>query len=124
MREEISRADVLLMELAGQTPRPRWRAPFGARDDRVLGIAAKLGYRSIYWTIDSLDSVEPLKTTEFLINRITGQTDADLDGAIILMHVGERSTADALPPIIANLQRRGFELVTISKLLADESRLR
>jgi hypothetical protein len=25
-----------------------------------------------------------------------------------------------LPPIIANLQTRGFQLVTISKLLADE----
>jgi polysaccharide deacetylase 2 family uncharacterized protein YibQ len=33
------------------------------------------------------------------------------------MHVGERSTADALPAIIANLQARGFQLVTISELL-------
>ena len=40
-----------------------------------------------------------------------------LDGAIILMHVGIRSTADALPAIIANLQGRGFHLVTISTLL-------
>ena len=32
------------------------------------------------------------------------------------MHVGVRSTADALPAIIANLQGRGFRLVTISEL--------
>jgi peptidoglycan/xylan/chitin deacetylase (PgdA/CDA1 family) len=117
VREEIMRADMLLTDIARQSPRPRWRAPFGARNDRVLRIAATLGYRSIYWTIDSLDSMEPRKSPEFLINRITGKTDAELDGAIILMHVGEKSTADALPAIIANLQGRGFRLVTISKLL-------
>jgi hypothetical protein len=33
------------------------------------------------------------------------------------MHVGIRSTADALPVIIANLRGRGFHLVAISELL-------
>jgi peptidoglycan/xylan/chitin deacetylase (PgdA/CDA1 family) len=117
VREEITRAEMLLTEISGQSPRPRLRAPFGERNERVLRIAANLGYRSIYWTIDSLDSLEPRKTPEFLIDRITGKTDAELDGAIILMHVGEKSTADALPTIIADLQRRGFRLVTVSTLL-------
>lgn len=117
VREEITRAEVLLTEISGQSPRPRWRAPFGARDERVLHIAANLGYRSIYWTIDSLDSAEPRQTPQFLIDRITSMTDAQLDGAIILMHVGIKSTADALPAIIANLHERGFQLVTVSKLL-------
>jgi len=122
VREEITRAEDLLTEISGQTPRPRLRAPFGERDQRVLRIAASLGYRSIYWTIDSLDSVEPRKTSEFLIERITSKTNEQLDGAIILMHVGEKSTADALPVIIADLQARGFRLVTISKLLESTSR--
>ena len=117
VREEISRAEVLLNELTGQSPRPLWRAPYGERDDRVLRIASNLGYRSIYWTLDSLDGVDPVKTPPFLIDRITGKSDQELDGAIILMHVGFRSTADALPAIIANLQGRGFRLVTVSKLL-------
>jgi peptidoglycan/xylan/chitin deacetylase (PgdA/CDA1 family) len=117
VREEIVRGEMLLSEISGQSPRPRLRAPFGERNERVLRIAANLGYRSIYWTLDSLDSVEPRKTPEFLIDRITGKSDAELDGAIILMHVGEKSTADALPAIIANLQGRGFRLVTVSKLL-------
>jgi peptidoglycan/xylan/chitin deacetylase (PgdA/CDA1 family) len=117
VREEITRAETLLTEISGQSPRPRWRAPFGARDERVLHIVANLGYRSIYWTIDSLDSAEPRQTPQFLTDRITSMTDAQLDGAIILMHVGIKSTADALPAIIANLHGRGFQLVTVSKLL-------
>lgn len=124
VREEISRAEVLLTQLTGQNPRPRWRAPFGERDGRVLRIASNLGYRSIYWTIDSLDSVDPVKTPQFLIDRITRRSDHDLDGAIILMHVGVRGTADALPVIIANLQGRGFRLVTVSKLLEPLAPLR
>ena len=119
VREEISRAEVILNELTGQSPRPLWRAPYGERDDRVLRIANTLGYRSIYWTLDSLDGVEPVKTSQFLIDRVTQKSDAELDGAIILLHVGFKSTAEALPAIIANLQQRGFRFVTVSHLLAS-----
>jgi polysaccharide deacetylase 2 family uncharacterized protein YibQ len=38
------------------------------------------------------------------------------------MHVGIKSTADALPAIIANLQGRGFRLVTVSTLLGSASK--
>lgn len=117
VRDEITRTERAIVRVSGQSPRPRWRAPYGARDERVLKIASNLGYRSIYWTFDSLDGVEPAKTPQFLIDRVTSKSDSELDGAIILMHVGVRSTADALPAIIANLQGRGFHLVTISKLL-------
>jgi peptidoglycan/xylan/chitin deacetylase (PgdA/CDA1 family) len=117
VREEISRAEVILRQLTGHSPKPLWRAPYGERDDRVLRIASNLGYRSVYWTLDSLDGVEPVKTPEFLIDRITQKPDTDLDGSIILMHVGFKSTADALPAIAANLQSRGFHLVPVSKLL-------
>lgn len=122
VRDEIMRAERAIVQAFGQSPRPRWRAPYGARDKRVLKIAANLGYRSIYWTLDSQDGVEPPKTPQFLIDRITSRSDTDLDGAIILMRVGVRSTADALPAIIANLQGRGFRLVTISKLLEPAPR--
>ena len=124
VREEITRAEIILNNSCGQDPKPRWRAPYGERDERVLKIATNLGYRSIYWTLDSLDGVEPVKTPQFLIDRVTGKSDAELDGAIILMHVGVRSTTEALPAIIADLQGRGFRLVTISKLLEAQKSVR
>ena len=117
VRDEIMRTERAIVQASGQSPRPRFRAPYGARDKRILKIAASLGYRSIYWTLDSQDGVEPIKTPQFLIDRITSKSDAELDGAIILLHVGVRSTADALPAIISNLHARGFQLVTLSKLL-------
>lgn len=117
VREEIQRTEIFLTDLCGQNPRPRFRAPYGERDARVLRLAQALGYRSIYWTLDSLDSVDPPKSARFLVDRVTSRSNEDLDGAIILLHVGERSTAEALPAIIANLQSRGFQLVTVSTLL-------
>jgi len=72
---------------------------------------------SIYWTLDSLDSVSPKKSPEFLIARVTGRPDSALDGAIILMHVGEPATAAAVPAILANFRQRGFKMETVSELL-------
>jgi peptidoglycan/xylan/chitin deacetylase (PgdA/CDA1 family) len=117
VRDEISHTEVFLNKLCQQNPRPLWRAPFGARDPRVLRIAQSLGYYSIYWTLDSLDSTPPPKTPAFLIERIASLDDSQLEGAIILMHVGEPSTAHALPAILENLRQRGFHLVTVSDLL-------
>lgn len=124
VRDEIIRAERAIVQVSGQSPRPRWRAPYGLRDERVLKIATNLGYRSIYWTLDSLDGVEPVKPSQFLIDRITRESDSELDGAIILMHVGVRSTAEALPAIIGNLHGRGFRLVTVSKLLEPQKSVR
>jgi peptidoglycan/xylan/chitin deacetylase (PgdA/CDA1 family) len=117
IKDEIERTDALLSRFTGHSTRPLWRAPFGSRDARVTKVVNEMGYRSIYWTIDSLDSVGQPKSAKFLIDRITGQTDAQLDGEIILMHIGNATTADALPTIIQNLQNRGFKVVTVSQLI-------
>jgi peptidoglycan/xylan/chitin deacetylase (PgdA/CDA1 family) len=90
---------------------PEQEAAFYRRNARALG------YESIYWTIDSLDSVGEPKSVPFLYDRIATRSAEQLDGAIVLMHVGYRSTADALPLIITTLQQRGFHLVTVSTLL-------
>ena len=39
VRDEILRAERAIARVSGQSPRPRWRAPYGERDDRVLKIA-------------------------------------------------------------------------------------
>ncbi len=117
VRRELQETGSLITQYVPRTSSPWWRAPFGARNRRVLRIANDLGYISIYWTLDSLDSVPPPKSSAFLVDRITGRSDTELEGAIILMHVGESASAEALPEILNRLERRGFEVVTISRLL-------
>lgn len=123
MRQELERTEQAVAELTGRSTRPYWRPPFGDRDRRVLRTAAAAGYQSIYWTIDSLDSVGETKSPQFIIDRVLNPPKAGgdpigyLDGAIVLMHVGKPTTAAALPELVRRLREHGFELVTVEEIL-------
>lgn len=43
------------------------------------------------------------------------------NGSIILMHNGAKYTKDALPTVIEGLQKKGFEIVPISKLIYKDN---
>jgi peptidoglycan/xylan/chitin deacetylase (PgdA/CDA1 family) len=121
--EELERTDWAIRDATGKSTKPYWRPPFGDRDNRVLRTAAQTGYQSIYWTLDSLDSVGDKKSPEFIVSRIMdppksgGEPERYLDGAIILMHVGEPGTAAAVPLLIHSLRERGFKLVTVDEIV-------
>lgn len=124
--EELRRTDELIVRLTGRSTRPYWRPPFGDRNERVLRAAARAGFRSVYWTIDSLDSYGEPKSADFLVARILepraraprSESGCDhLDGAIVLMHADVKATLEALPRIAAGLRARGFQLVTLADLV-------
>jgi peptidoglycan-N-acetylmuramic acid deacetylase len=117
IKDEVEKTDTLLTQLTGKSAKPLFRFPYGSRNAQAMQEVNSLGYRSIFWTLDSLDSVGETKSAQFLIDRITKQTNAQLDGEIILMHIGNATTADALPAILQNLQARGFQVVKVSELL-------
>lgn len=117
--QEIERTDELLANLLGKKPARLFRAPFGRRNSRVLATVESLGFQDIYWDLDSLDSVGDTKSPRFLFDRITMKKDADLDGAIVLWHAGEPSTAIVIPYLIQALKARGFQLATVSQVIAD-----
>ncbi len=122
IREEIRKTERIVRELAGQSTQPYLRPPYGERNQALLDLLAEEGYVSIYWTVDSLDSVGEPKSAEFLLKRVTHPTDArgnpiDLDGAIILMHVGNATTAEALPAILEWFRKEGYQVVKVSEIL-------
>lgn len=117
LRLDLLATDAALSKFFGTPIRPLFRPPFGDRDSRVLRLLGENGYLSVYWTFDTLDSMEPRKSPEFITRRILGQTDAALDGSIILAHVGYPETCAAMPGIIDSLRARGFDFVTLSDWL-------
>lgn len=114
--EELQRTEQIIRDLAGQTTHPLFRPPYGDRDQELLDTLGQLGYIGIYWTLDSLDSVGEPKTADFLLQRVT-HPPVDLEGAIILMHVGNRTTADALPAILEWYRQEGYQVVKVSEIL-------
>ena len=97
----------------GRTSKPWFRPPFGARDARVLDIARDLGYRSIYWTLDSGD----WRNNATGAGVLTRVLKSVAPGDIVVHHVAADATAEALPEIIAGIQANGWRIVTVSELL-------
>ncbi len=114
--EQVLRTEQIVRDLAGQSTRPLLRPPYGARNQAVLDTLARLGYISIYWTVDSLDSVGEPKTVDFLVRRVT-HPGVPLDGAIFLLHVGNRTSAEALPAILDYFQQEGYRVVPVSEIV-------
>jgi peptidoglycan/xylan/chitin deacetylase (PgdA/CDA1 family) len=114
--EELRRTEQLIRDLAGQPAQPLFRPPYGDRDQDLLDTLARQGYISIYWTVDSLDAVGDPKTADFLLQRVT-HPPVELDGAIILMHVGNRTTAEALPAILEWFRQEGYQVVKVSEIV-------
>jgi peptidoglycan/xylan/chitin deacetylase (PgdA/CDA1 family) len=94
------------------------RPPYGSFDAATLGVLHGLHLLMVLWSVDTSDYARP-GASRIAYTAISGGQP----GAIILMHDGggDRSeTVAALPRIIARLRQRGFRLVTISQLVADD----
>lgn len=107
-----------LYAVTGTRPAPYFRPPYGAYDERVLRIVIANGYLPIFWTLDSLDSVGDPKSADFLVDRVTNTLAPDKrNGAILLAHCGNATTADALPRILDAFAAQGLVVTTLSQTL-------
>lgn len=111
---QLSRTNALLEQLSGQSP-TLFRPPFGARDARVRRVVAEQGYETIYWALDSWDSVRKGITAKEIEQRVLSRVQP---GDVVLLHIGSRPTADALPAIMRGLDERGLRVVPVSELMA------
>lgn len=110
---DIDKTNRVAIELTDQNTKPLFRCPFGARDKRVLKALADQGYKSVYWDIDSWDSVKKDITSKQIEDRVLEKVR---NGSVILMHCGSQPTADALDSLLTKLEASGYEPVTISQL--------
>jgi peptidoglycan/xylan/chitin deacetylase (PgdA/CDA1 family) len=119
-RDEITHGADAIEAATGQDPRPLFRFPFGARDDRTMGLVESLGYGSIYWTVDTRgwQGISGGQSADLIVDRVL---DALQPGEIVIMHVGSHPVdgstldADALPRIIEEIRARGYSFVTVDE---------
>jgi peptidoglycan/xylan/chitin deacetylase (PgdA/CDA1 family) len=103
---------------AGAPSAHLWRPPYGLFNSTTISILRSLRMLMVLWTVDTKDYARP-GVSRIEYTALSGAQP----GAIILMHDGggpRSETVDALPKIISALQRRGFKLVTVPQLLADD----
>ncbi|MGW2652747.1 polysaccharide deacetylase family protein [Streptomyces sp. NPDC001478] len=92
-----------------------WFRPSRARDATPLvrRLAARAGYPHVLsYDVDSLDFTSPGAAT--VTRTVTGQIR---NGSVVSLHLGYADTVAALPPLLAELDRRGLRAVTTTKLL-------
>jgi peptidoglycan/xylan/chitin deacetylase (PgdA/CDA1 family) len=110
---ELDYTDQVVWDVVGVHTRPYFRPPFGARNRRVLDVAAASGFRSVYWSLDSGDWL-PRASAGAVAGRILRYA---LPGDVVVEHVGSAASAEALPVILDEFVQRGWRAGTVSEVL-------
>ncbi len=114
-RRDIKEAEKYIEEVTGV--RTRLFAPAsGEREAHVLRAAETLGYKTVLWSIDTVDWRRD-KSAAQIVKKVMGKAH---NGAIVLMHPTE-ATAAALPDMIEQLQASGYSLKTVSQILPQDN---
>jgi peptidoglycan-N-acetylglucosamine deacetylase len=95
------------------------RPPYGNTNPKLNEYMEKRGNMSVVmWSFDTLDWKRP--KPKDLIERAMGKIKA---GDIVLCHDIHPGTIEAMPTLVDNLQKKGFQLVTVSDLInSDKNR--
>jgi probable sporulation protein (polysaccharide deacetylase family) len=110
--QEIIMTEEVIKEIAG-VKTCLFAPPYGDFNNTTLQAADSLGYKTIMWSIDTIDWRRD--GVENIVKRVIKNPH---NGAFILMHPTE-DTIKALPVIIDNLREKGFEIGCISDLISN-----
>jgi peptidoglycan/xylan/chitin deacetylase (PgdA/CDA1 family) len=111
--EELTKTENVLEDIVHISPKPYFRAPYGALDSKVLLVASKNGYQSVYWTVDARDWMEKQGETADTVKAKILSTLAP--GNIYLMHVGDNITGEILDEVFTTIESRGYKIVSLTQ---------
>lgn len=117
IRREVESCDKAIANVTGKRTR-LFRPPYGALTPTVVRELIELGYKIIYWNVDSLDWMG--LSTEQVTANILAHTGP---GDIVLQHAaggrGEdlSGSVHAIPFVVNTLRKQGYKLLTVPELL-------
>lgn len=112
-RQEILSVHEKVLELTGEEMR-LFRVPYDNYDDEIIRNIQACGYYPIQWSVDSLDWKD--YGVKNIVETVIGSKELK-NGAIILLHNGTKYTAEALDDLLTELERKGYQMVPVSKLI-------
>lgn len=109
-KEQILKAETIIQQITG-VKTSLYAPPYGEYNDVVLNAAQELDYKTIMWSIDTIDWKRP--PSEIVKSRVLKKIH---NGAIVLMHPTE-PTKKALPELLKELREKGYIITTISDVI-------
>lgn len=110
-QQEISATHQIVQKITGIEMK-LFAPPSGAYNLTTLSVASSLGYKTIMWTLDTIDWRD--KDTELIYSRATKKLS---NGALVLMHPTQ-NTLEALPKIIDYYLSNNYNVVNVSTNIA------
>jgi len=109
---EVQKAEDIILRYAGVRPR-LFRPPYGhITASQQEWLSRDLGYKTIFWTIDSLDW--QVRDAAAVTRQVLSPART---GSIVLLHDIHRTSVKAMPIIFESLLSAGYKLVTVTDLL-------
>jgi probable sporulation protein (polysaccharide deacetylase family) len=108
--EQILKTEKIIQALTGHKTN-LFAPPYGEFNEQVLQAAGENGYKTILWSIDTIDWQKPAPAE--IIRRVTTKAH---NGAIVLMHP-TAPTVKALPSLLAELKKEGYQFVKVSDII-------
>ena len=110
---QLSRTETKVKSLTGLSTKPYFRFPYGWKSDALIRQVNGMGYLSVSWTFDTLDSLAGT-SPETIRARVNEYASP---GAIVLMHCGSKQESEILPSVLDDLGASGYRVVTLSEVL-------
>jgi peptidoglycan/xylan/chitin deacetylase (PgdA/CDA1 family) len=116
--EQLLSTENALYPLLGQSTKPWFRPPFGGWNDKVRARVGAAGWANlVLWDVDTIDW-RPVADGGPTAAEIVAKIEADArGGSIVLMHLGGYHTLEALPGILAAIEAKGLQPVTLGELI-------
>lgn len=113
--EELNSTSRKIEAITGK-PTTLLRPPFGDYNNTLIETAQELGYQVIQWDVDSLDYKD--YGTQAIVDKVLKKVG---NGSIVLFHNNATYTPEALPLILDELQKQGYNIVPVSELIYKEN---
>ena len=123
LQHQLADTSALIKQTVGHAP-TIMRPPYGATNPRLSrAIEKEYGMKVILWSVDPFDWKDPgaQVVSSRILNGWKGSGGAK-PGAIILSHDIHKGTIEAMPSTLDALLAKGYKFVTVSELLAMDSK--
>jgi Predicted xylanase/chitin deacetylase len=117
--QELKKLKDAYTKLTGSQTMNYLRPPRGTFSERSLKLAHEAGYVSVFWSAAYKDWMrDEQHGAEYAYSHIMRRMHP---GAVVLLHTVSRDNAEALPRVIQELKKQGYQFRSLDDLMAEKS---